>query len=105
MQTVIDLMKDQLHKQQLPLASYQKQWLEAMEMLMETEMSALRTYWEAWFNLSKTCLVGQDAQNPLDLGHGCADMFCAFNKALLEHHHQRQKIAQDWRERITEIMY
>lgn len=104
MQSVIDTFKEQLHKQQLPMMEYQRYWIEAMEAVMETEMEAVRQYWEAWFSLSNACIHSTDKSNPLDVGKECADMFCEMNKAMLEHAHKRQKLTQDWRERLNEIM-
>jgi len=105
MQTLIDTFKDQLHKQHLPVMEFQRQWVEAMEVMMEAEMDAARQYWDAWFAMSHACLKGgEQGSNPLDMGQECADMFCALNKTLLEHAHKRQQVTQDWRERINEII-
>ena len=104
MQSVIDTLREQMQKQQLPMMEYQRHWIEAMEALMETEMEAVRQYWETWFSLSQACIQGSEQGNPLDLGKECADMFCQMNKAMLEHAHKRQKLTQDWRERLNEIM-
>ncbi|WP_114418364.1 hypothetical protein [Marinospirillum perlucidum] len=105
MQTVIDTFKEQMQKQQLPLMDFQKQWLELMEALLETEMDAMHQYWETWFSLSKACFAtGNENRNPLDMGKECADMFCALNKTFLEHAHKRQQLTEDWHDRINEIM-
>ncbi|MDR9467107.1 hypothetical protein [Marinospirillum sp.] len=105
MQTLIDTFREQMQKQQLPMMEFQRQWVEAMEAMMETEMEAARQYWDTWFAMSHACLKGgEKGSNPMDMGKECADMFCELNKTLLEHAHKRQQLTQDWRERINEIM-
>ncbi|SFC12280.1 Phasin protein [Marinospirillum celere] len=104
MQSVIDTFKEQMHQQQLPMLEFQRHWVQGMEVLMETEMEAMRQYWDAWFTLSRACMKGTESSNPFDLGTECADMFCELNKVMLEHAHKRQQLTQDWQERLNEIM-
>ncbi|SFW98420.1 phasin family protein [Marinospirillum alkaliphilum] len=104
MQSVIDTFREQMQKQQLPMVEFQRQWLAAMEAVMETELEAVRQYWDTWFRLSQACIHSGDDNNPVKLGQDCADLFCQLNKAMLEHAHKRQQLTQNWRDRLTEIM-
>lgn len=105
MQTLIDTFKEQMQKQQLPMMEFQRQWVESMEAVMEMEMEAVRQYWETLFAMNHACLKGgEKGINPFDMGKECTEMFCQLNKSMLEHAHKRQKLTQDWRERINEIM-
>lgn len=104
MQSVIDVFREQMQKQQMPMIEFQRQWLAAMEAVMETEMEAVRQYWDTWFKLSQSCIHSVDDKNPMKMGQDCADLLCQLNKSMLEHAHKRQKLTQNWRERLNEIM-
>ncbi|MBE0506044.1 MAG: hypothetical protein IBX50_04895 [Marinospirillum sp.] len=104
MQSVIDMFREQMEKQQMPMVEFQRQWLAAMEAVMETEMEAVRQYWDTWFKLSQSCIHSADDKNPMKMGQDCADLFCELNKSMLEHAHKRQKLTRNWRERLNEIM-
>lgn len=104
MNTVIDVLRDQLQRQQLPIIEYQRQWLAWVEVAIESELDAVQRYWRTWFQISQLCVQGNAGRSLLSVGSECADLACQLNKILLEQAHERQKLRQGWRERISEII-
>lgn len=104
MNTVIDTFREQLQKQQLPIIEFQQQWFAVLELAVEAELDTVQRFWKIWFQISRVCLHGGAGSNPAKMGQDCVDLVCQLNQLLLEQAHERQRLRQDWRERINQIL-
>ncbi|OPX56194.1 phasin family protein [Oceanospirillum multiglobuliferum] len=104
MKTVVDAWSELYKNPLAPWSGLPQQWTEEVEKLMEIEFAAVQQYNHLWLSMLNSCAQAESSDDLQACSTQYAETLAQQHKLFLDHIGKRQKLLQDWREHISEVI-